>query len=55
MKYTAIVTYPSGEKTGVVIKADSLYEAWHKLDDLIPLKNLRSVEFANILTQEREG
>ena len=55
MKYAVIVTYQSGEKTGAVIVADSMLEAWQKLDDLVPLETLRAVEFAEILTQEREG
>lgn len=55
MKYAVIVTYTSGERTGAVIEADSMLEAWQKLDDLFSLETLRAVLFAEILTPEREG
>ena len=55
MKYAAIVTYVTGEKTGAVIEADGRLDAWQTLDDLFALETLRAVELVEILTPEREG
>lgn len=55
MKYAAIVTYTTGEKTGAVIEADTMLDAWQAVDDLFSLETLRAVELAEILTPEREG
>lgn len=55
MKYAVIITYFSGEKTGAVIKAGGITEAMQKLGALIPMDTVQAVEFAPILTPEREG
>lgn len=54
MKYAAIVTYTTGEKTGATINASCLAEAWEKLLAMFGGK-IRSAELAEILTPEREA
>lgn len=56
MKYVAIATYASGESTGAVITADSHEAAWERVLELFDGgKNLRGIQMACVLTQERGG
>lgn len=53
MKYAAIVTYTTGERTGASVSADSLASAWERVFELFDKEDVRGVELAAILTQER--
>lgn len=54
MKFTAILTYNTGETTGAAVQADSCREAWRKLLDAFDGgENIRSVTLAQVLTPER--
>ena len=54
MKFTAILTYNTGETTGASVQADSCREAWRKLLDAFDGgENIRSVTLAQVLTPER--
>lgn len=52
IKYAAIVTYTTGEKTGATVKAKDLKDAWGKLLDMFSWK-IRSAELVEIVTPER--
>ena len=54
MKYAAIITYTTGERTGATVSANGLEAAWEKVFDLFPKADLRAVELAAILTPERD-
>ena len=54
MKYAAIITYTTGERTGATVSANGLEAAWEKVFDLFPKADVRAVELAAILTQERD-
>lgn len=55
MKYSAIVTFHDGTKTGATITADSTAEAWTKLFDLIDPEYIGGATVTQILTPERGG
>lgn len=55
MKYAAIITYTTGEKTGATVRADSRETAWGKLLEAFGYgDNVQSVELCEILTDDRE-
>ena len=54
MKYAAIVTYTTGERTGATISARGLAAAWNKIFEVFDKEDVRGVELAPILTPERE-
>ena len=54
MKYIAMITYTTGERTGATVTANSLAEEWEKVFDLFPKADVRAVELAAILTPERD-
>lgn len=54
MKYAAIITYTTGERTGATISASGLEAAWEKVFGLFPKADVRAVELAAILTPERD-
>lgn len=53
MKYAAIVTYTTGERTGATLCAESMADAWEKVFEIFDKSMLRAVELAEILTTER--
>lgn len=53
MKYAAIITYTTGERTGATFCAESMADAWGTVFELFDKSALRAVELAEILTQER--
>ena len=53
MKYIAMITYTTGERTGATVTANSLAEAWEKVFDLFGRSDVCGVELAAILTPER--
>lgn len=55
MKYSVIVTYTTGEKTGAAVSANGLAGAWDKVFELFDKEDVRGVELAAILTGERAG
>jgi len=48
LKYAAIVTYTSGSRSGAIIRAKSLKDAWDKLQKKIPMEHLQSIDLAEI-------
>lgn len=55
MKYAAIVTYTTGERTGATITAKDMATAWTKIFDIFNSATVRAVEIAEILTPARAG
>lgn len=53
MKYAAIATYTTGERTGATFCAESMADAWGKIFEIFDKSTLRAVELAEILTTER--
>lgn len=53
MKYSVIVTYATGERTGATVSASGLGAAWGKVFELFDKADVRGVELAAILTPER--
>ena len=54
MKYAAIITYTTGERTGATVSANGLEVAWEKVFDLFPKADVRAVELAAILTPDQQ-
>ena len=55
MKYAAIVTYTTGERSGATFSAPSLVAAWEKVFEIFNKSTVQAVELAEILTPERAG
>ena len=53
MKYAVIITYTTGEKTGVTVAASGCAAVWDKIFEMFDKTNVRSVELAAILIPER--
>lgn len=55
MKYAAIITYTTGEKTGATVRADSRETAWGKLLEAFDYGgNVQSIELCEILVDGHE-
>lgn len=48
MKYFAIITYASGTRTGARVEANSMKEAWEKLQNLLPTDHITSVDLSQV-------
>lgn len=55
IKYSVIVEYTTGERTGATVTAFGQAGAWQKVLEMFDSRNLRSVQIAEILLPEREG
>lgn len=55
MKYSVIVEYLNGEKTGATVTACGFAGAWRQVREMFNWDIVRSVQIAEILLPEREG
>lgn len=53
IKYAAVITYTTGERTGATFCAENMAGAWGAIFELFDKSMLRAVELAEILTPER--
>lgn len=53
MKYAAIVTYTTGERTGATITAKGMADAWTKIFAIFDSSAVKAVEIAEILIPAR--
>lgn len=54
MKYSVIVRYFGGNVTGLIVKADSVSEAWEKIFREVTLDHAQAVDIAELVAADYE-